>query len=166
VNVEVSVPTWPAKPINLELPQNPEKTQKAALKDIISKIEQAKNPIILVDACAIRRNLKSQVHELIEVSGFPTYVTPMGKGAVDEAHKCYRGAYAGNVSYDGIKKEVHEADLILEIGALQSDFNTGGFTYRVDAEKVIAFHSFSTTVFHATYEKVGKFHIQHRDTVG
>ncbi|KAJ2955156.1 hypothetical protein NQZ79_g8799 [Umbelopsis isabellina] len=154
VDVEISVPSWPVKPIDLTLPQNPEKTHQAALKDIISKIEQAENPIILVDACAIRRNLKKHVHELIEVSQFPTYVTPMGKGAVDEANKCFRGAYAGNVSYDEIKKEVLDADLILEIGALQSDFNTGGFTYHVDAEKVIAFHSFNTTVFHATYEKV------------
>lgn len=156
VDVEITVPSWPVKPIDLKFPQNPEKTHKAALKDVISKIEQAKNPIILVDACALRRNLKKYVHELIDVSNFPTYVTPMGKGAVDEAHKCFRGAYAGNVSYDEIKKEVLDSDLILEIGALQSDFNTGGFTYHVDADKVIAFHSFNTSVFHATYEKVGK----------
>jgi pyruvate decarboxylase len=156
INAEISVPAWPIEPMSLDIPPNPEKTHKAALADIISKIEAAKNPIIIVDACALRRNVTKDVQKLIDVSGFPTYVTPMGKGGVDEEQQAYRGCYAGDVSYDEVKQEVIKSDLILEIGGLKSDFNTGGFTYHLDREKIISFHSFNTTVFYATYEKVGK----------
>lgn len=156
INAEISVPAWPIEPMSLNIPPNPEKTHKAALGDIISKIEAAKNPILMVDACALRRNMTKDVQKLIDVSGFPTYVTPMGKGGVDEAQQSYRGCYAGDVSYDEVKQEVTKSDLILEIGGLKSDFNTGGFTYHLDREKIIAFHSFNTSVFYATYEQVGK----------
>jgi pyruvate decarboxylase len=145
VNAEISVPTWPIEPMSLDIPPNPEKTHEAA-----------KSPIIIVDACALRRNMTKDVQKLIDVSGFPTYVTPMGKGGVDEAQQAYRGCYAGDVSYDEVKQEVIKSDLILEIGGLKSDFNTGGFTYHLDREKIISFHSFNTSVFYATYEKVGK----------
>jgi len=103
----------------------------------------------------LRRQVQHDVQKLITVSGFPTYVTPMGKGGVDEDQECFRGCYAGDSSYDQIKQEVRNSDLILEVGGLKSDFNTGGFTYHLDGDKIIAFHSFNTTVFYATYEKVG-----------
>jgi len=155
VNAEISVPALPMPALTLDIPRNPEKTHQAALKDIISRIEKAKKPIIIVDACALRRNMVKDVQKLIEVSGFPTFTTPMGKGGVDEDQPAYRGCYSGDVSYDEVKKEVLEADLILEIGCLKTDFNTGGFTYHLDGDKVIEFHSFNVTVHYATYEKVG-----------
>ena len=37
----------------------------------------------------------------------------------------------GSVSYPTIKDKVENAKLILSVGALKSDFNTGMFTYRV-----------------------------------
>ncbi|KAI8381331.1 thiamine diphosphate-binding protein [Radiomyces spectabilis] len=143
------------KPLDLSLPPNPPNTQKAALKAVLDAIEKAKNPIIMVDACTLRNNLTREAREFADKTGFPTYVAPMGKGAVDESAEHYRGCYSGSVSLKEIAKEVRDSDLILEIGSVQSDFNTGGFSYELDQDKIIAFHTFATIVCRATYEKVG-----------
>ncbi|OZJ05100.1 hypothetical protein BZG36_01357 [Bifiguratus adelaidae] len=153
VNEELNLPEWPPKPLDLTPPPNPPRTQQACLKAILSEIRQAKRPILLVDACAVRHNLEKQVQQLMDVSGFPTYVAPMGKGAVSEDHPQFRGCYAGNVSHPQVQEEVHNSDLVLSIGSLNSDFNTGGFTYHIDQEKVIDLHSFATIIYHANYEK-------------
>lgn len=36
-----------------------------------------------------------------------------------------------------------------------SDFNTGGFTFHISTEKLIELHSTHTSIFHATYNRVG-----------
>lgn len=153
VNHEVEVSE--IQPLKIEPPKNPEKSQQAALKFVLAEIEKAKHPIIMVDACALRNNAQKDVRRLMERTGFPTYVAPMGKGAVDETAPAFRGCYAGSVSLQQIAEEVKKADLILEVGSLQSDFNTGGFSYNLDQDKIIAFHTYGTMVYHATFEKVG-----------
>ncbi|KAL0082424.1 thiamine diphosphate-binding protein [Phycomyces blakesleeanus] len=145
----------PVSPLDTSLPKNPRNTQNDCLQVVLEAIKKAKNPIILVDACALRNQLTGVVKELCEKSKFPTFVSPMGKGAVDDTADYYRGCYCGSVSLAEVHKEVQDSDLILEVGSVQSDFNTGGFTYKVDRSKIIAFHTFATNVYRATYEKVG-----------
>jgi len=109
---------------------------------------------VIVDACAIRHNVMKTVLKFVEHTKLPVYSTPMGKGGIDENHPQFRGVFAGNCSSEQIQKEVHEADLILSIGSLNSDFNTGGFTFHLSQKKMIDFHTFHTKVFHAVYDKV------------
>jgi TPP-dependent 2-oxoacid decarboxylase len=47
--------------------------------------------IILVDACTIRHDVKEEVWDLIQRTGFPVYSTPMGKTAVPEDYERYGG---------------------------------------------------------------------------
>jgi pyruvate decarboxylase len=157
VKEELNLQEWPPKPLDLTPPPNPPRTQQACLKALLTEIRQAKRPILLVDACAIRHGLEKQVQQLMEVSGFPMYVAPMGKGAVSENHPQFRGCYAGNVSHPQVQEEVHNSDLVLSIGSLNSDFNTGGFTYHIDQDKIIDLHSFAASIYHANYQKVGKY---------
>ena len=77
------------------------------------------------------------VLKFIERTQLPVYVAPMAKGIIDETHPQFRGVFAGDCSTEQVQKEVHSADLILSIGALNSDFNTGGFTYRLSKKKTI-----------------------------
>lgn len=155
MSAEFEVSEADLKPLQIQRPKNPEKTQAACLKFVLQEIERAKKPVIIVDACAIRNEVQADVERLMDKTGFPTYVAPMGKGAVHEAKPNYRGCYAGTVSLEQVAEEVQQADLILEIGSLQSDFNTGGFSYNLDMDKIIAFHTGLTSVFHATFEGVG-----------
>ncbi|KAJ4148676.1 Pyruvate decarboxylase 1 [Fusarium falciforme] len=85
----------------------------------------------------------------------------MGKGAIDEQHPRYGGVYVGTLSRPEVKKAVESADLILSIGALLSDFNTGSFSYSYKTKNIVEFHSDHIKIRNATFPGVQmKFALQ------
>lgn len=142
------------KPIDLALPPNDPEKEDYVVDVVLKYLHAAKKPVILVDACAIRHKVLEEVHDLVVASGLPTYVAPMGKGAVDETHKNFGGVYAGNGSNTGVREQVESSDLILSIGAIKSDFNTAGFTYRISQLNTIDFHSTYVRVRYSEYPEV------------
>ncbi|MCJ1470293.1 Pyruvate decarboxylase 1 [Pseudocyphellaria aurata] len=141
-------------PIDLSFPENETEKEDYVVDVVLKLLHAAKNPTILVDACAIRHRVLDEVHELIEKSGLPTFVAPMGKGAVDETLSTYGGVYAGDGSHRGVRERVESSDLVLSIGAIKSDFNTAGFTYRVSQLSTIDFHSEYIRVRYSEYPGV------------
>lgn len=67
----------------------------------------------------------------------------------------YGGVYAGTGSNEGVQQRVENADLVLSIGAVKSDFNTSGFTYRISQLSTIDFHSTYIRVKYSEYPGVG-----------
>ena len=128
-------------PLDLSYPPNETVKEDYVVGVVLKYLHAAKSPIILVDACAVRHRVLDEVHELVAKSGLPTFVAPMGKGAIDETLPNYGGVYAGNGSNAGVAERVESADLVLSIGAIKSDFNTAGFTYRISQLNTIDFHS-------------------------
>ncbi|KAI9352370.1 pyruvate decarboxylase PdcB [Pilaira anomala] len=149
----VEAPT--VSPLDLNPSKNVQEVQDIALKQVVKEIQEAKHPAIVIDGCVLRHRLEKEATEFVERSGFPTFAAPMGKGAIDETLPNYRGIYSGNVSLEGITKEIEQADLLIELGSIKSDFNTGNFSYGLDKTKTISLHSFKTTIFHAEYPGVG-----------
>ena len=141
-------------PIDLSYPKNPPEKEDYVVDVILKYLHEAKNPVILVDACAIRHRALDEVHELVEKSGLPTFVAPMGKGAVNETLQNYGGVYAGTGSNEGVAERVEASDLVLTIGSIKSDFNTAGFTYRVSQLHTIDFHSTYMRVRYSEYPGV------------
>ncbi|KAJ5287986.1 Pyruvate decarboxylase [Penicillium angulare] len=141
-------------PIDLSSPANDPEKEDYVVDVVLKYLRAAKNPIILVDACAIRHRALDEVHELVEASGLPTFVTPMGKGAVNETNENFGGVYAGNGSNAGVREVVESSDLILSIGAIKSDFNTAGFTYRIGQLNTIDFHSNYVRVRYSEYPDI------------
>ncbi|KAH8819621.1 thiamine diphosphate-binding protein [Xylogone sp. PMI_703] len=138
-------------PIDLKYPQNDPGKEDYVVDVVLKTIHAAKNPVILVDACAIRHKVLPEVHDFIDKTQFPVFVTPMGKGAVNETHPTYGGVYAGDGSLPEVQKRVESADLILTIGGLKSDFNTAGFTYHTSTLNSIDFHSTHVVVRYSEY---------------
>lgn len=68
-------------PIDLSFPLNDTEKEDYVVDVVLKYLHAAKSPIILVDACAIRHRALEEVHKLIEKSGLPVFVAPMGKGA-------------------------------------------------------------------------------------
>lgn len=141
-------------PIDLELPANDQAKEDYVVDVVLKYLHAAKNPVILVDACAIRHRVLKEVHDLIDKTHLPVFVTPMGKGAVNETHETYGGVYAGDGSQPEVKARVEAADLILTIGAIASDFNTAGFSYKTSQLNTIDFHSTHVTVRYSEYPGV------------
>jgi pyruvate decarboxylase len=62
------------------------------LGEIQRLVEKAGHEVvILVDACTIRHDVKEEVWELAQRTGFPVYSAPMGKTAVPEDYERYGG---------------------------------------------------------------------------
>lgn len=129
------------KQIDVNLPPNDAETEAEVVKKISELMYKSTNTVILSDACAIRHRVLEEVHELIDKTKLPAFVSPMGKGSIDETHETFGGVYAGDVSRPEVKKRIEEAELVLYIGALKSDFNSGGFTYRIENSRSVEFHS-------------------------
>lgn len=77
--------------IDMSFPANDPDKEDYVVDVVLKYLHASKNPVILVDACAIRHRVLNEVHELVEVSGLPVFVTPMGKSAVNETLPNYGG---------------------------------------------------------------------------
>ncbi|CAO2656443.1 Nn.00g052460.m01.CDS01 [Neocucurbitaria sp. VM-36] len=141
-------------PLDLEYAPNNEEAEDYVVDVVLKYLHAAKNPVILVDACAIRHRALKETHDLVKKSGIPTFVAPMGKGAVDETLPNYGGVYAGDGSNAGVRERVESSDLVISIGAIKSDFNTAGFTIRMSQMNTIDFHSYGVKVRYSEYPGV------------
>lgn len=106
-------------PLDLSEPENDPEKEDYVVDVILKDLYAAKNPIILVDACAIRHRCLGEVNSFLEKTNLPVFVAPMGKGAVDEQKPNYGGVYAGNCSHPNVAKAIHNADLVLSVGNLK-----------------------------------------------
>lgn len=160
IPMDLTTEKIPAKRLKVELsrapPPNDPDVESYVLDEIMELVDDAKQDIVvLVDACAIRHDLRQEVNDLLVKTRFPVYAAPMGKTAVSEEHERYGGIYIGSVTDPSIKERVENANLILSIGALKSDFNTGMFTYHIPATHTIELHSDHTLVRHAKFPGIG-----------
>ncbi|KAI8818041.1 thiamine diphosphate-binding protein [Fimicolochytrium jonesii] len=142
-------------PLDLTHTPNPPEAEREAISHILSAIKAAQSPAILIDGCAQRFHVERELRRFIDASGFPVYEAPMGKGIVSEFHPQFRGSYVGELTPANVRTELEGMDLVIMVGAIKSDFNTGGFTFHIPPEKLIELHSTHTTIFHAQYNRVG-----------
>ncbi|KAM3164756.1 Pyruvate decarboxylase [Lachancea thermotolerans] len=141
-------------PIDLALKPNDQQAEEEVISTLLEMIKDAKNPVILADACASRHDVKAETKKLIDITQFPSFVTPMGKGSIDEKHPRFGGVYVGTLSSPAVKEAVESADLVLSVGALLSDFNTGSFSYSYKTKNVVEFHSDHIKIRNATFPGV------------
>lgn len=143
-------------PLDLSIPKNDPEAQDEVLDHVLRMIEEAKNPVIIVDACCARHDASEEASKLIELTNFKYAVTPMAKGTkhIEEDGSRFAGVYVGSLSYPEVKKSVEDSDLVLSCGAMLSDFNTGSFSYSLQTKNVVEFHSNYTKIKSANYPDV------------
>lgn len=152
--VEVEVPKSRLDtPIDLSIPKNDAEAQDEVVETISSLIAEAKDPVIIVDACCTRHNATDEAAKLIKLLNFKYALTPMAKGAqsVDESGDRYAGIYVGSLSYPHVKEAVEKSDLVISLGALMSDFNTGSFSYSFGTKNLVELHSDHTKIRNAVF---------------
>ncbi|EPQ54543.1 pyruvate decarboxylase THI3 [Gloeophyllum trabeum ATCC 11539] len=143
-------------PLSKEPPENDPDVENFVLDEIVRLLKDAgQDAIILTDACAIRHHVKEELKELLVKTHYPVFSAPMGKTTVNESYDRYGGIYVGSISHPDVKEKVESAKLVLSIGSLKSDFNTGNFTYSVPQSKTIELHSDHTMVLHARFPGIG-----------
>ena len=76
-----------------------------------------------------RFGLQEQIVELCELVGMPAATLLIGKADYLEHLPICLGAYQGAASSDSVRHYVERSDTLLLLGAIESDFNLGGFSH-------------------------------------
>jgi len=124
------------------------------LGETLHMLENAKKPIIIGDVELIRKKLQDPFRCLIEKSGYPYTTVMMGKTVLDEDHPQYIGLYEGDRSRAYVKDRVEKADCVIYLGALLTDFNTGGFSADLNPKILITATHDKVIIRYHTYDKI------------
>ncbi|EOD44411.1 putative pyruvate decarboxylase protein [Neofusicoccum parvum UCRNP2] len=117
------------------------------IEAILSALYSARNPVVIVDCLVARHRATPQARQLLDILRFPTFSTSMGKGIIDEPTPYFHGIYNGKVSHPGVAAAVEDAsDLVLDLGPLLSDSNTGGHTRAIPPAKLVSLHPHGAVV--------------------
>ena len=127
---------------------------KEALEEALGLLDKALKPVVIGDVELIRFKLQNQFAGFLQKTGFPYVTMMLGKTVLSEHNPQFIGLFEGDRSRDYVRNRVESADCILKLGALMTDFNTGGFTTNLDDAKTISANIRSVKIRHHYYENV------------
>jgi indolepyruvate decarboxylase len=125
-----------------------------AINEALLMLNKAQKPIVIGDVELIRFKLQNEFAGFLHKTGFPYVTMMLGKAVLSEQHPQFIGLFQGDRSRDYVKNRVESADCILQLGALLTDFNTGGFTTNLDDTQTISANFRSVKIKHHVYENV------------
>jgi len=129
-----------------------EERVREAARDAAERLNAAKAPVIIAGIECHRYRLTREIVELAERTGTPCATSVLAKGALPMDHPLYMGTYIGALSPAPIRRRVDRADLVMNLGTLQTDMNLASRppTIRRDrsiwaiAERVdVSYHSYN-----------------------
>jgi indolepyruvate decarboxylase len=126
----------------------------AATAAIGAALDQAQTACVLPGTLIARSGLQTEMQAVIEKSGLPFATMFMDKSVLDEQHPVFVGMYDGAIMSEEVRAFVESRDVVLAIGTLASDFNTGAFTSRLDPAKTIGIGHHHAHVGGRTYANV------------
>jgi indolepyruvate decarboxylase len=118
-------------------------------------LDKARKPIVIGDVELIRFKLQKDFADLLDKTGFPYVTMMLGKTVLSEHQPQFIGLFEGDRSRDYVRQRVESADCILQLGALMTDLNTGGFTTDLDDSDTISANIRTVKIKHHYYENVG-----------
>lgn len=126
----------------------------ACLEAMAEKFAGAGTAVVLAGYLIARLGLRQTARELLERTGLPFATMFMDKTALDETLPGYVGLYDGRIMNPEVRDFVEGCDLVLNLGAHWSDFNTGAFTAHIDQSRMIAVMQHEVRVGYATFPNV------------
>ena len=145
------------RPNAFHFPTHPRSDQEAlgeAIKETARMLDKSQRPIVIGDVELIRFKLQKDFAGFLDKTGFPYVTMMLGKTLLSEHHPQFIGLFEGDRSRDYVRNRVESADCILKLGALMTDFNTGGFTTNLDDSKMISANIGYVKIKHHYYENV------------
>jgi len=125
-----------------------------ALEEALGLLDKAQRPVVIGDVELIRFKLQNDFAGFLRKTGFPYVTMMLGKTVLSEHNPQFIGLFEGDRSRDYVRNRVESADCILKLGAVMTDFNTGGFTTNLDDSKTISANIRSVKIRHHYYENV------------
>ncbi len=127
----------------------------AAVREVEHMLVTAQRPIIALGIQLVRHGLLDRVVKFAETNNIPLVTTLLSKSAIDETHPQFMGVFAGKMSRAEISSYVEGSDCLLVLGAYISDMDTGVYSARVDATKVVHATDERLRISRHVFEKVG-----------
>jgi indolepyruvate decarboxylase len=127
---------------------------RAAVDAIVAALEKAKSACILPGILLSRLGLQATLQAMVDTTDLPFATMFMDKSVLDEQHPNYIGIYDGALMNDGVRGFVENCDLVIEVGTMMSDFNSGAFTAKLDPTKVVNILHHRTRVAGKTFPSV------------
>lgn len=129
-------------------------TLETVLDLIAGKLGEAVSPVALVGTLIGRHDLRAEARALVERAGLPFSTLFMGKGTLPESHPNFIGVYNGAILDEAAREVVESSDLVLGLGTIRSDINTGAFTTNIDLSREIRIQPDHVMVGRAVYQNV------------
>lgn len=126
----------------------------AAANAILKALEKARIACILPGLLAVRAGLREEMRAFVEASGLPFATMFADKSVLDEGMPTYIGMYDGKLMDESVRNYVESCDVVLTIGTMMSDFNTGAFTSHLDPERTITIGHHGTQVGAQVYPNI------------
>jgi TPP-dependent 2-oxoacid decarboxylase len=105
--------------------------------DIVARISSSERTVICVGHEVERFGLQTQLRALIEKTGLPVASMMFGKAGYVETLESCVGVYMGALSPEDIRDYVEAADMVLFIGAHETDLNMGSGTSKLQPEQTV-----------------------------
>ncbi len=125
-----------------------------AIEEAVELLERSKNPVIIAGVEFHRFKLENKLLKLLEKTGYPIATTLLGKSCIPEMHSQFIGNYVGAISREVVRERVENADAILCLGAIMSDMNLGGYTAKIDINRVINANSEKVKIKNHFYQPI------------
>lgn len=109
---------------------SPPEASQPLYQAVLDLLYSAQSPALYVDVLSYRHGAAKHVAKLVDQLGIPTYTSNMAKGLVDEDHQNFVGVYSGVISSPGVVDAFEKSDLVIALGRLPANTNTGGYTQK------------------------------------
>jgi len=144
-------------PVPLE-PLQATGSDPAALAEAVAEtaglLRHATSPVVLAGMEVHRRGLQDALVALILRADLPVTATLTGKSVVGERHPAYLGIYEGALGAQTARERVESADLLLMLGVTLNDVDTGVYTARLDANRIVRASQNEVVVRHHRYPQI------------
>ncbi|OBK47846.1 alpha-keto acid decarboxylase family protein [Mycobacterium kubicae] len=138
----------------LPLPVSEPEALTAAVDAVAQALSAASTACVLPGLLLHRLHIADIATQFVDAAGLPFATMFADKSAIDEDHPRYIGMYDGQLMEEDVRVFVESADVVITVGTMQTDFNTGAFTARLDPARTIDIGLHRTTVGSAVYQNV------------
>jgi indolepyruvate decarboxylase len=135
-------------------PRSDPETLAEAVACVAERLDRADRVVVLAGYLTHRLGLTAKAQAFVDAAGLPYATMFMDKTALEESAPGYLGMYDGRIMTPEVREYVESADLVLNLGGLWSDFNTGAFTADLKPSRTVRVLQHHVQVGRAVYERV------------
>ncbi|MCF8168950.1 MAG: indolepyruvate/phenylpyruvate decarboxylase [Rhodoferax sp.] len=126
----------------------------ACVDEILHRLAQARDPVLMVGVEVRRFGLESQVAELARGLGLPVVTSLMGRGLLADADTPLMGTYMGVAGLPDVTARVEHSDGLFLLGVIVCDTNFGVSSTKIDMRKTIQALGGQVSMGYHTYAQI------------